>query len=267
MRKLIPILLLALACRSEENVKSAVATDAASSAPLVQRVAETRATPMIVRTADLRITVADTAKAVDAVTKSIEAGGGFVSASNVWRESGSLRARLTLRVPANRLTATLASIRGIAKRVENEVVTSNDVSQEYVDLGSQLRNLQATEEELRELLKVARVNTRRATEVLEVHQQLTAIRGQIEQTTGRMRYLSQVTSMSTVNVDMEPEVLAPGWYPSRVAREATGALMVLMQNLATGAIWFVIYLLPVLAMLALGVSLLVKILRRTRTVS
>ena len=268
MRKLIPILLLALACSRQESNRSGVATtDAASSAPVALRAAETRATPMIVRTADLRITVTDTAKAVDAVTKSIEAGGGFVSASNVWRESGSLRARLTLRVPANRLTATLASIRGIAKRVENETVTSEDVSQEYVDLGSQLRNLQATEEELRELLKVARVNTRKATEVLEVHQQLTTIRGQIEQTTGRMRYLSQVTSMSTVNLDLAPEVLAPGWYPSRVAHEATGALVVLLQNVATGAIWFVIYLLPVLAMIALGVTMLVKILRRTRTVS
>ena len=266
MRKLIPILLLALACSRQESTRSAVTTDAVSSVPVALRAAETRATPMIVRTADLRVTVTDTAKAVDAVTKSIEASGGFVSASNVWRESGSLRARLTLRVPANRLTATLASIRGIAKRVENEVVTSEDVSQEYVDLGSQLRNLQATEEELRELLKVARVNTRKATEVLEVHQQLTAIRGQIEQTTGRMRYLSQVTSMSTVNLDMAPEVLAPGWYPSRVAREATGALVVLLQNIATGAIWFVIYLLPVLAMIALGVTMLVKVLRRTRTV-
>lgn len=267
MRKLIPILLLALACSRQESAKSAVTTDAASSAPVALRAAETRATPMIVRTADLRITVTDTARAVDAVTKSIEASGGFVSASNVWRESGSLRARLTLRVPANRLTETLASIRGIAKRVENEVVTSEDVSQEYVDLGSQLRNLQATEEELRELLKVARVNTRKATEVLEVHQQLTAIRGQIEQTTGRMRYLSQITSMSTINLDMAPEVLAPGWYPSRVAHEATAALVVLLQNVATAAIWFVIYLLPVLAMLALGVTMLVKVLRRTRTVS
>ena len=174
MRKLIPIMLLALACSKQETVHSAAAADVSAAAPLQQRATETRATPMIVRTADLRITVADTAKAVDAVTKSIEASGGFVSASNVWRESGSLRARLTLRVPAAQLTATLASIRGVAKRVENETVTSEDVSQEYVDLGSQLRNLEATEAELRELLKVARVNTRKATEVLEVHQQLTS---------------------------------------------------------------------------------------------
>ena len=261
MRKLIPIVVLALACSRQESTRSAVATDAVASAPL--RVAETRATPMIVRTADLRITVADTAKAVDALTKSIEAGGGFVSASNVWREGDALRARLTLRVPANRLSATLASIRGIAKRVENETVTSEDVSQEYVDLGSQLRNLQATEEELRELLKVARVNTRKATEVLEVHQQLTTIRGQIEQTTGRMRYLSQVTSMSTINLDVAPEVLAPGWYPSRVAHDATRALIVLLQNVATAAIWFAIYLLPILATLGLAIFLITRLARRT----
>src|SRR5688572_29342073 len=38
---------------------------------------------MIVRTAEMRIVVADTTKAVDAVTKSVEAMGGFVSGSNI----------------------------------------------------------------------------------------------------------------------------------------------------------------------------------------
>jgi Domain of unknown function (DUF4349) len=265
VKKIIPILILMLACtrRGAEVTQSSVAADAAA-APVAE--AQRRATPMIVRTAEMRITVADTAKSVEAITKSIEAGGGYVSASNVWREGDLLRARLTLRVPSEKLTETLASIRGAAKRVENEVVTSEDVSQEYVDLEAQLRNLEATEAELRELLTVARVNSKKATDVLEVHQQLTVIRGQIEQAKGRMRYLSQVTSMSSVNLDVLPEVpvVSKGWQPTREVRDASRALIALMQRVATAVIWFVIYVLPVLGMVGLMIGLLVRLARRAK---
>jgi hypothetical protein len=225
---------------------------------------------MIVRTADVKIVVADTAKAVDAVTKSIESTGGYVSGSSVWREGELLRAKLTLRVPADKLTSALAAIRAQAKRVETETITSEDVSQEFVDLESQVRNLEATETELLELLKVARVNSRKATEVLEVHEQLTSIRGQIEQARGRMRYLSQVTAMSSIALDVVPDAIAQpvvqkGWQPLVVAKDASRALVALLQNLATAAIWLVIYVVPILGMLAVVIAALVKLAKRSRT--
>ncbi|HEV7238100.1 MAG TPA: DUF4349 domain-containing protein [Thermoanaerobaculia bacterium] len=225
---------------------------------------------MIVRTADVRILVADTSKTVEAVTKSVEGAGGYVSGSNIWREGDLLRAKLTLRVPSDKLTSTLASIRGLAKRVENETISSEDVSPEFVDLSSQVRNLEATEAELLELLKVARVNSKKATDVLEVHNHLTVIRGQIEQARGRMRYLSQVTSMSSIALDVFPDAIArrvvkPGWQPLVVVKDASRALVAFLQSAATVTIWFVIYILPILGMLALLIAALVKIARRWRT--
>ena len=236
---------------------------AAAPAPMMPR--------MIVRTAEMRIVVADTTKAVDAVTKSVEAMGGFVSGSNIWREGELLRATLKLRVPADKLTSTLASIRTLATRVDNETIASEDVSQEYVDLESQVRNLEATEAELRELLIVARKNSRRATDVLEVHEQLTMIRGQIEQAKGRMRYLSQVTALSQISLDVLPDaitkpVVEGEWQPFVIAKDAMRALVGSFQSIATVAIWFVIYVLPIFGMLALLIVALWKIARRSRQV-
>jgi hypothetical protein len=226
---------------------------------------------MIVRTAEMRIVVKDTTKTVDAVTKSVEALGGFVSGSNIWREGELLRATLKLRVPADKLTATLASIRTLATRVDNETIASEDVSQEYVDLESQVRNLEATEAELRELLIVARKNSRRASEVLEVHQQLTMIRGQIEQAKGRMRYLSQVTALSQISLDVMPDaitkpVVEGQWQPFVIAKDAMRALVASLQSVATVAIWFLVYVLPIFGMLALLIVALWKIARRSRQV-
>ncbi|MGZ5473366.1 MAG: DUF4349 domain-containing protein [Thermoanaerobaculia bacterium] len=273
MKKLAIILVLAAACRREEGMarsaEPSVQTDAAGRADIARVVSAPAVPRMIVRTADVRIVVADTSKTVDAVTKSVESAGGYVSGSQIWREGELLRAKLTVRVPADKLTSTLASIRAHAKRVENETISSEDVSQEFVDLESQVRNLEATETELLELLKVARVNSKKATDVLEVHNQLTVIRGQIEQARGRMRYLSQVTSMSSIALDIVPDAIAqplvqPGWRPLVVAKDASRALVALLQNLATAAIWFVIYVAPILGMLALGIAALVKVARRSR---
>ena len=236
---------------------------AAAPAPKIPR--------MIVRTAEMRIVVADTTRAVDAVTKSVEAMGGFVSGSNIWREGDLLRATLKLRVPAEKLTSTLASIRTLATRVDNETIASEDVSQEYVDLESQVRNLEATEAELRELLIVARKNSRRATDVLEVHAQLTMIRGQIEQARGRMRYLSQVTALSQISLDVMPDaitkpVVEGEWQPFVVARDAMRALVGSLQSIATVAIWFLVYVLPIFGMLALLIVALWKAARRSRQI-
>ena len=270
-RLLLFMLLFAVACMRQE-ARSAAEPVQADAAPATAAAATTApAMPrMIVRSADVRIVVADTSKAVDAVTKSVEGVGGYVSGSNIWREGELLRAKITLRVPADKLTATLASIRATAKRVENETVTSEDVSQEFVDLESRVRNLEATETELLELLKVARVNSRKATEVLEVHNQLTAIRGQIEETRGRMRYLSQVTAMSSIALDVVPDAIAQpvvqkGWEPLVVVKDASRALVALLQNLGTALIWIVIYIVPILGMLALAIAVLIRIARRSRT--
>jgi hypothetical protein len=285
VRKPVTILILALlfACSRKESVAQSEASpspasvdkavtetlgvaSAGATAPAATRQDLPR---MIVRTADVRIVVADTTRAVAAVTKSVEGAGGYVSGSNVWREGELLRAKLTLRVPAAQLMATLGAIRGLAKRVESETITSEDVTQEYVDLGSQLKNLEATEVELRELLTSVRQSARKAADVLEVHQQLTAIRGEIERTKGRMRYLGQVTSMSTVTLDVIPDAIAapvvePGWQPVVVVKNASRSLIGTLQTLVEIAIWFVIYVLPVLGIIALAVFVLWKGLRRLK---
>ena len=275
MRKPILLLLvvLAFACKKEESVVASLAPPEPKE-PARADVAKSVASPqqlprMIVRTADVRIVVADTSKAVDAVTKSVESQGGYVSGSQIWREGELLRAKLTLRVPGDKLTSALSAIRDVAKRVENQTISSEDVTQEYVDLESQLRNLEATEIELRELMTGIRKNARKAAEVLEIHQQITAIRGEIERTRGRMRYLAQVSSFSTIALDVIPDAIAqpvvePGWQPLVIVKNASRALVGSLQGMATVMIWILIYLVPVVGIFVLVALVVWKVYRRVR---
>jgi microcompartment protein CcmL/EutN len=98
---------------------------------LLQLLSCERAAPRrmtLTRTADLRIVVHDTLAAVDDVTKATEAAGGYVSSSMIWRDGEELHAKVTLRVPPDKLTSTLSSFRGMATRVESETITARPPS-------------------------------------------------------------------------------------------------------------------------------------------
>lgn len=280
---MLALLLVAVACKKEENVGNTRAFFAmAPPAPKAQALRDgevgrsgevggaalnMKSGPMIVRTATLTIVVADTGKTLDKIAALVEQNGGYVSGSNVWRETEQLRAKLTLRVPSATLRATLAAIRACGIRVESETMSSDEVTQKYVDLGSQLKNLEATEVELRQIMTGIREHSKKASEVLEISQQLMSVRGQIEQARGRMRYLEQMTSYATVNVELVPDAVAkpvvePGWQPVAVAKDAARALTNVMKEIAGATIWLLVYALPLVLLLCVAAFIAWKLLRR-----
>jgi hypothetical protein len=221
---------------------------------------------MIVRTGNLELIVTDARQARDSITNAVGGMGGYVVDSQAWHDGEQLRARLTVRVPADRLDALLASMRELAVRVQQENITSQDVTEEFTDLSAQLTNLEATENELRELLAEVRQRTQNAEDVLSVYRELSQIRGEIEQVKGRMQYLSTLTALATVNVELIPDVLAkpvvePGWRPAETLRSAGRTLVNSMQGLVNALIWLVIYVLPLLLVIAIPIVLLVMLLR------
>jgi hypothetical protein len=222
---------------------------------------------MIVRNAEVRLVVSDAGAAVRALTAAAEAVGGYVGDAKTWREGEQLRGTLTLRVPAARLTGVLESARKLAVRVESEAVTSDDVSQEYVDLASALRNEEAAENELRALMTDVRERTKRASDVIEMYQQLAMIRGEVEKTKGRMQFLQQTSALSTIKVELIPDAIAkpvvePGWQPVVIVKDAGRALVGTLEWLVSVLIWFGLYVLPLLLLVILPIVLAARVIRR-----
>ena len=223
---------------------------------------------MIVRTASLSLVVSDAAKAMQAVTQTATSLGGYVTDSKQWRENDQLRGTVTVRVPSARFDEMIGSAKKSAVRVQSETSSGQDVTQEFSDLGAQLRNAEAAEHELRELLTTVRQRTQRANDVLEVFARLSEVRQQIEQLKGRMQYLSQVSAMSAITFDLVPDVIAQpvveqGWSARAIAHDAVRNLISLLQWLAGIAISATIYLAP----FALLLLLAVMTIRRFRSVA
>ncbi len=211
---------------------------------------------MIVRTANLSLVVEDTEQTLEAIEDLATELEGYVSDLRTWRVNEQVAATITLRIPSLSLEEARDRIKALAKEVDSENVSGQDVTEEYVDLEARLHNLEVAETELLELLASAQETRQDAEQILAIYREVTNIRQQIEQIRGRMQYLENVTSLATLTVNLNPEeveepVVEPGWEPLRTARDALRTLVNALKLLVDLLIWAGIFALPIVALLAL----------------
>jgi len=210
-----------------------------------------RSNRMIVKNADMRLLVEDTNSAIDRTTQVVSDAGGYIVSSRVWYqdyyEYHLKFASITIGVPVDEFEHVLTRMRGLALEVRDETASGQDVSDQYVDLESQLANLEATRERVASFLDDAK----NVDEALLINQQLSDLEAQIEQIKGRMNYLSDRSAFSTITLTLEPEypeIPVPaktGWDPGVVFQNALKTLTLAYQDVAEFAIWVGVVILPI----------------------
>ena len=160
----------------------------------------------IIRNADIALKVTSVESMLATVRSITDGVGGVVFASSTSFSGDDQIATMTLDVPADQFDQVVNSLRAVpgVKKVEHESITSQDVTDDYIDLQSQLRNLQATETRLLALMDKAT----QLQDVLLLDQELSKIEGQIEQTTGRINYLDKRSSFSRITLTLSPFVVS-----------------------------------------------------------
>lgn len=224
---------------------------------------------MIIMTVNMSMLVDDTDRTLLALQEIVSGHKGYTADSRKWYVNDQPYASLTVRVPAASLDAAMVQIRALAIRVDSENITGQDVTEEYTDVQSRLRNLEATEKELLALLTEVRENRGKAEDILAVHRELTNIRGEIENLKGRQQYLERMTALATIQIEIRPKaapasVIEPAaWNPVVIASRALRALVDVSKALASLAIYVVI-LSPVVIVPVVVLWLIVRALQRRR---
>jgi hypothetical protein len=199
---------------------------------------------------------------VEDLTKKFDA---YVARSNVIGTPGSPRSgQWTVRVPADRYDAFLAAARGLGevRRVGSD---SQDVSEEFYDVEARIRNQKQEETRLLKLLDKA---TGKLEEVLAVEREISRVRGEIEQLEGRMRVLSDLSALATVEIVVTEiknyvpeEAVTYGTRLRRAFQGSVNALVVTADGLSIAAValapWLAVVLVP-------GVPLVLWIRARRR---
>jgi hypothetical protein len=157
--------------------------------------------PQVIQTASLSITVAR-GEFEDAIARArtIATGlGGFVTSSSASQGDGSrlVRGAIVLRVPAEGYGRAINALTELG-RVEGRQESGEDVTAQFVDLRARVRHLEAVEAQLLRFLD----RTRTVGEALAVQQRLNDVQLQLEESRGRLRYLSDQTAFATVTLDV-----------------------------------------------------------------
>jgi hypothetical protein len=209
----------------------------------------------IIKTGEITVEVTSVTAAVGRVRALALELGGYVGNS----QSGSFGegATLTLRIPADRFDDALARVRALDGDVLSEATREEDVTSVVVDLAARLKNLQASEIQYRALLAQAV----KIEDILAVQTRLDDVRGQIEQLQAQEKELTGLADLATLTVSLVPGAVqqATGnWDPGKTVTDAYAALVGVGQDVANGAIWFVIVWLPALVVLAIVVLLVMR---------
>jgi hypothetical protein len=226
---------------------------------------------MVVKNADLSVVVEDPETSMAEISKLAEEMGGFVVSSNLYQSypsSGVMvpEASVVARVPSDRLDEAMEAIKTGAVEVQSENVSGQDVTGTYVDLESQLKNLEAAEAQLVEIMGRAE----KTEDVMNVFNQLTSIRGQIESIKGQMKYYEESAALSSLSVRLiAEETIKPievgGWQITGWARDAVQSLVNFLQDFTKFLINLVISFLPKLLIIAavfgLPIWLIVRAIR------
>lgn len=227
---------------------------------------------IVLKNASLTIKVDDPAEVITTIAFMAERRGGFVINSNVYRsyyyqaEEDLPQGYITIRVPAEDLNSALEEIRGLTEDpkydVSSESISGQDVTSQYTDLESRLRNLEEADAQMRTFMEEAE-NTE---EVLMVYYQQKQISEEIEIIKGQLKYYEEASSLSSISIEVLPKFSAAtvntgGWELEGVFKRALQTLVNAFQFIVEALVWIVIVILPVLILISMPLILLLMVIK------
>ena len=151
----------------------------------------------IIKTARLAFETKDVEAMHQKVIKLASQYKGLVQSDNSGKDYNRIYKNVIIRVPTENFQQFIDGISEGVAYFDHKDISRQDVSEEFVDLGARLKAKRILEERYLELLKKAN----NVKEMLEIERELSNIREEIEAKQGRLQYLQNQVSMSTVTVE------------------------------------------------------------------
>jgi len=151
----------------------------------------------IIWKADLRFQVNNVDSATTSIRDIVDLNGGFVADMNMENGSQQIANKIRIRVSNDQFHELIDQLKFGTKKVDLEKITSNDVTEEFVDLQSRL----ATKREARSrYMDILRNKTGEIADVIAAEEAIRKITEEIEAKQGRLRYLQNRVSLCTIDL-------------------------------------------------------------------
>jgi hypothetical protein len=201
----------------------------------------------LARTATITLEVDDVEDAARAVSAAAGRAGGYVESAEV--EGGDFGyARITVRVPAAALDGTLLELADVGLRVVSSGIATEDLTDQLVDLGARIDNLERLEAELQELLATIEDADADADELLTVYERISSVRGDIERLEAQRAAAADRVALATIRVELVAAAIAPEEVeptPETTLARAWDATRDAFGAIGDALVWFFVTILPV----------------------
>jgi hypothetical protein len=164
--------------------------------PSIQPVANHVIERKLIKTGRLEFitnSVEETRVSVEKLCKQYNA---YVSSEDQDNYNRRLQFEQVIRVPAPQFDALMKAIEAIGEHTESRHITTEDVTEEYIDVEARLKTKKELEQRYLDLLKQAKS----VTDIVSIEGQIAATRSDIESMQGRLNYLSSQVSYSTLTI-------------------------------------------------------------------
>lgn len=159
--------------------------------------------PKLIRTADVRFQVENLDKSTEAIDKIVKEKGAYISTSNLSSTNSEANNTITIRVPNSDFDPLLKSICKESIYMQRKNVSTQDVTEEYIDIEARLKTKKEVEARYIQILKD---KAKTVEDVLKAEEQLRVIREEIEAREGRLNYLKNQVNYSTITVQLYQQV-------------------------------------------------------------
>ena len=157
----------------------------------------------VVSTATVHLTVDELDPAVDEVVAIVEGVGGLVYAEDTDLRQGAIT-HLTIKVPPTTFHPVLDAMADLGQ-VETQTVSTDDVTDQVVDLDSRIATSEASVERLRLLLARAE----RIADITSIESQLLQRETDLETLRGQRRTIERQVALATIDVTLSAERTSP----------------------------------------------------------
>lgn len=198
---------------------------------------------LVIKTGTIHMIVKNIESSIKSIIQYTTSKGGWIVNSKITEQEKIPSGNIIVRVPVEIFDEAMLYFKSLAEKISYEGIQGEDITEEYTDLQSRLRNLEATESQLLKIMDKSGT----ISDVLAVQKELTTIRDQIEQTKGKIQYLEKSAKMTTISINLalSEELLpippAEKWRPIYVIKQAWRSLLASIRGISYLLIWIGIY--------------------------
>lgn len=212
----------------------------------------------IIKSADLRFQTQDLNQSYNLIIKSIKANKGFIQDDKSSKSYNTLTRRLVVRMPSENFQTAIDSISKHVVYFDTKSISSLDVTEEFIDVEARLNAKKALEIRYLELLKKAK----NIKEILDIERELSNIREEIEAKQGRLKYLKNKVSLSTLNIEFytlsatPPVTISYGTKMWNAIKSGFNGISLLFLG--------ILYVWPIILLFAVGLFLFIRWLKKIK---